>query len=147
LTTEAVNRPVIVVGVDGSDRADRALDWSIAEAELRGLALRIVTAWHVPLVVVAAHPSTPPAGVLLKDLVREAAEGIAQAAERKVRQADLPVETQVIEGDAVDVLIGTSRGAALLALGASTHAGVAGALTSVIASCVRHAPAPTVVVH
>jgi nucleotide-binding universal stress UspA family protein len=145
---EAANRPLLVVGVDGSDGADRALEWSIGEAELRGLALRIVTAWHVPLVMVAGHAGTPPAGVSLKDLVREAAEGIAQAAESKARQvAELPVETQVIEGDAVDVLIGTARGAELLALGASTHGGVAGALTSVVAACVRHAPAPTVVVH
>jgi nucleotide-binding universal stress UspA family protein len=31
--------PTVVVGVDGSDRADRALDWSIEEAQLDETAL------------------------------------------------------------------------------------------------------------
>ena len=40
--------PVIVVGVDGSDSSIKALDWAVAEAEVRDAALEIVCAYTVP---------------------------------------------------------------------------------------------------
>jgi nucleotide-binding universal stress UspA family protein len=40
-----VGRPVVTVGVDGSECALRAVRWAAAEAARRGAALRLVTAF------------------------------------------------------------------------------------------------------
>jgi trehalose synthase len=140
-------RPVIVVGVNGSDRAERALHWSIDEAKLRGAEIRIVTAWHVPLAVHTARgTSAPPAGASLEETLRDAATRVAQSAAKKVsEETDLPVETTVVEGHAADVLIDSSRGADLLVLGAPAHSGLSSGLTSVAVQCALHAPAPTTI--
>jgi trehalose synthase len=140
-------RQLIVVGVNGSDRSDRALHFSIDEAKLRGASIRIVTAWHVPLAVHTAHGgSAPPAGVSLEDALRETAANVAQSAAKTVsEETDLPVETSVVEGHAADVLIDSSRGADLLVLGAPGRGGLSGGLTSVTVQCALHAPAPTAI--
>jgi nucleotide-binding universal stress UspA family protein len=139
----------LVVGIDGSDQADRALHWSIEEALLRSGGLRIVTAWHVPVAAYASHGASPSAAMSLEDTVRVAAEGIADAAAARVRETapEVPVETRVVEGQAADVLIDTAIGADLLVLGAPSRHGVSGALTSVAVQCAVHAPCPTTVVH
>jgi trehalose synthase len=140
-------RPLIVVGVNGSDRSDRALHWSIDEAKLRGAGIRIVTAWHVPLSVHTVRgTSAPPAGVSLEEALRDTAVRVAQsAAETVSAESDLPVETSVVEGHAADVLIDSSRGADLLVLGAPGRGGLSGGLTSVTVQCALHAPAPTAI--
>jgi nucleotide-binding universal stress UspA family protein len=143
------NPHTVVVGVDGSDQADRALYWSIEEALLRGAGIRVVTAWHVPLAAYAGHGASPAAGTTLEDTVRIAAEGIADAAADKVRKttAEVTVDTRVVQGQPADVLIDTAMGADLLVVGAPSRHGVSGALTSPAVQCVVHAPCPTAVVH
>jgi nucleotide-binding universal stress UspA family protein len=143
------NPHTVVVGVDGSDQADRALYWSIEEALLRGAGIRVVTAWHVPLAAYAGHGASPAAGTTLEDTVRIAAEGIADAAADKVRKttAEVTVDTRVVQGQPADVLIDTAIGADLLVVGAPSRHGVSGALTSPAVQCVVHAPCPTAVVH
>ena len=49
---------VIVVGVDGSEDSRDALRWALAEAELRGAAVRAVHAWSLP--VAFGGPTMPP---------------------------------------------------------------------------------------
>jgi nucleotide-binding universal stress UspA family protein len=143
------NPHTVVVGVDGSDQADRALYWSIEEALLRGAGIRVVTAWHVPLAAYAGHGASPAAGTTLEDTVRIAAEGIADAAADKVRKttAEVTVDTRVVQGQPADVLIDTAMGADLLVVGAPSRHGVSGALSSPAVQCVVHAPCPTAVVH
>jgi nucleotide-binding universal stress UspA family protein len=50
----------IVVGVDESSRAMRALRWAVDEARLRGVPLYVVTAWEFPFDTEAGLD--PPAG-------------------------------------------------------------------------------------
>jgi nucleotide-binding universal stress UspA family protein len=141
--------PTVVVGVDGSDQADRALDWSIEEALLRGAGIRIVTAWHVPLGAFAGHGSSPAAGTTAEATIRLAAEGVAKAAAARVHKAaaNVPVETRVVEGQPADVLIDTAMGAALLVLGSPSRSAVSVALTSPAVQCAVHAHCPTAIVH
>ncbi len=40
----------IVVGVDGSENARRALSWAVGEAQLRDAELVAVFAWQFPLI-------------------------------------------------------------------------------------------------
>jgi nucleotide-binding universal stress UspA family protein len=140
---------LVVVGVNGSDHADRALYWSIEEALLRNAGIRIVTAWHVPLAAYAGHGASPAAGTTLEDTVRIAAEGVADAAADKVRETtkEVTVETRVVQGEPGDVLIDTAAGADLLVVGAPSRHGVSGALTSPAVHCVVNARCPTAVVH
>jgi nucleotide-binding universal stress UspA family protein len=138
----------VVVGVDGSDQAERALSWSIEEALLRGAGIRVVTAWHVPLAAYAGHGASPAAGTTLEDTVRIAAEGIATAAAERIREThpEVLVETRVVQGQPADVLIDTAMGADLLVVGAPSRHGVSGALTSPAVQCALDAPCPTAVV-
>jgi nucleotide-binding universal stress UspA family protein len=143
-------RSVIAVGVDGSDHARRALGWAIDEAKLRRAAVRVVTAWHVPLVVQErGSGSAPPAMVSLEDLVREAAEGVGSAAADEVREAGVePLEPVVREGHAADVLVDVSNDAELLVVGSRGHGGFSSFLAgSVSMQCIQHSHCPTTVVH
>jgi nucleotide-binding universal stress UspA family protein len=143
----AGNGRVIVVGVDGSDEARRALDWSIDEARLRGAAIRVVSAWHVPLAGFAGHGATVPAGLSLEDALRQAAEGVASASAKHVSSAEgIQVETRVVEGRPAEVLIREAGAAELLVLGAPRPSGASRGLSSVGVQCALNAPAPTVVI-
>ena len=146
---ETQERHQIVVGTDGSENASRALHWAIDEAKLRGADLRIVTVWHLPLAAYARPGGTaPPASTALENEVRQAAEGIAASAAKEVRkQADLPVETEVLEGDAAEVLIDVARNADLLVIGTRqrSHSGLL--IGSVSVQCALHSAAPTTIVH
>jgi nucleotide-binding universal stress UspA family protein len=138
----------IVIGTNGSDHAARALNWAIDEAKLRDATLRIVTAWRVPLAQYARPGPAPPASSSLEDEVRRAAEAIAAAAAEEVReQANVSVETKVVEGDAAEVLIDAAKDSDLLVIG-SRHRSYSGLLAgSVSIQCALHASAPTTIVH
>ena len=45
---EHVQRPIIVVGVEGSESSRYALRWAARQAECADADLRIVMAWHLP---------------------------------------------------------------------------------------------------
>ena len=49
----------IVVGVDGSDSARRAMRWALEEARLRRAAVDVVHAWHVPYTVHSPFAGIP----------------------------------------------------------------------------------------
>lgn len=110
--------------------------------------MRIVTAWQVPVMAYTPHGASPPAGASLEGTIRKAAESVAEGAAQQVREeADLPVETRVIEGKPADVLIEESRGADLLVLGCRPKSALSGLLaSSVTVQCAIHAPTPTAII-
>jgi nucleotide-binding universal stress UspA family protein len=138
--------PFIVVGVDGSHHAERALEFAAEEARRRNAAVHVVTAWHVPAAVYGpgfAPMANPP----VEDETREAAEQVAARAAESLRARGLEVETSVCHSQAADALIDQSRGADLLVVGSRGHGGFAGLLLgSVGQQCAQHAACPTVIV-
>jgi nucleotide-binding universal stress UspA family protein len=46
----AAGRPVIVVGVDGSEPSREALRWAVRQAGLTGAEVRAPMAWHLPVI-------------------------------------------------------------------------------------------------
>ena len=106
---------VIVVGVDGSEGSNHALDYAVREAALRGSALRLVGAWEIP-------PSVLTAGMASKDFYegfeKQAKETVHEAAER-VAGIDPSVEVEeiVAEGQAAKVLLANAEDADLLVVG------------------------------
>ena len=126
----------IVVGVDGSGAAARALDWAIGEAQLRDAVMDLVTAWTFPMVL----------GYSLSHTVSEvelATRGVVEGALAHV--ADVAPDV-VIRGETIDdapgpALVAASQGADLLVVGSRGLGGFETLLLgSVSAFCARLAP-------
>ncbi len=116
----------IVVGVDGSQGAERALSWAVDEAARRVVELEVV---HV------AEAGRADGTVLERAL--------GQAGEARPRLALRP---RRLEGDPGRVLVERSSDALLLVVGARGHHELVFRLGSVSGTCVRHARSPVVVV-
>lgn len=146
--TATGNAPVLV-GVDGSESALRAVEWAARTAAMRGC----------PLVLVAALPVPAPygAGVGLPksyfdELDAEGRRRLAEAEEaaKRATGARLPellVDTEFHAGSAAPVLLERAASARLLVLGTRGLGELAGTFVgSVAMSLVAHAPCPVVVV-
>lgn len=132
------DRPVIVVGVDGSESSRDALRWAARQAKVTGADLHAVTAWHLPEIY-AYEP---------RDYEADARKALDHAVEQALGpDPGVPLVTRVVLGDPAPVLIDASRGAQLLAVGSHGHGGFVGMLLgSVSQHCVGHAQCPVVVV-
>ena len=135
----------IVVGVDTSEGARRALRWAVAEARARPAELRVVHAWLVP--VMAATPvGTVPFDVTGFEESARAELDTFLAAEL-VDAGDVVVERCVVVGGAAQVLLDAAAGASMLVVGTRGRGGFAGLLLgSVSQQVIHHAPCPVVVV-
>ncbi len=136
----------IVVGFDGSESAQRALDWATEEAKLRDAELDIVAAWEVTNTVYAYGYAPNLAPSFEEDARSEAENLLAERAE-EVRKAGVEVKTEARRGQAADTLAEAAQGAALLVVGSRGHGGFGGLLLgSVSAQLAHHAPCPLVIV-
>ena len=115
VVSEAKDR--IVVGTDGSRRADRAVDWAAGRAAALGL----------PLLILHVVPGRPTPSTPLTAVTASFEEGFHEEAlerlERVVRRAhelhaDLDVTGEIVEGNAAHVLAQASKEAALVVVGA-----------------------------
>ena len=134
----------IVVGVDGSDVALRALRWAADEARVRGATLEVVHAWELPSLV--APPFT---GVSLEPgLFEDAGRSVLDAAVEAVGVDDgLKIDPRLVRGGAARVILEAAEGADLVVIGSRGLGGFAGLLLgSVSHQVVHHATCPTVVV-
>ncbi|KUG57316.1 universal stress protein [Kocuria rosea subsp. polaris] len=129
----------IVVGYDGSENSERALDWAVREAAARGGELKVVVSMGRP---VAVDPSLY--GPFL-EAIEEEADKLAGAAVSRARDAGVPAVAVVERGDAAGVLVHESEGAAALVLGRRGRRGVRGRLGSVTAAASAHAKCPVIV--
>lgn len=108
----------ILVGVDGTAGAERALDWAVEEASLWGADVHVVQAWNAGLL-----PLFPPGGsgaLLLEARSRVRAEEVlAQALHRVAESGGTrpPVTLQAVEGTADLVLRALAPDAQLLVVG------------------------------
>jgi nucleotide-binding universal stress UspA family protein len=137
----------IVVGVDGSEHGEHALNWAVQEAKLRGAQLRLVSAWHVPAVVYGGPGFAPQLEEPLDKTFEEVAEEVVEAAAKRAREAGVEADPTVMQGHAAEVLIEESGRVGLLVVGSRGHGGFAGLLLgSVSAQCAHHAKCPVVIV-
>ena len=140
-------RRTVVVGVDGSAQALRAVRWAVPEARRRQAVLRLITALARTNDRMAGPPGMGPApyGEYLR---RAAEEGLAAAAAAAAEvDPDVPVEQDLVIGFAVGVLHEQSHTAELLVVGDSGRARIASVLAgSVAVSAVARSACPVVVV-
>ena len=139
-------RRTVVVGVDGSTSALRAVRWGAAEAARRQEALRLVTAFAW---MVHHLPARPGIEDSYRDtLLARAREHLAEAGRVAEREgAGIEIETQLIEGSPIQVLGSEADRAQLLVLGDRGLTRVEGLLVgSVTIGLATHAACPVVVV-
>jgi nucleotide-binding universal stress UspA family protein len=124
----------IVVGVDGSRCADRALEFAAHEAARWGALLHVVCAYEVPpnsgWVVVPLEP------------FEEGAEASVRAALTRVHELEpeVVVKGVHVHGFAGSVLVEESKGASMLVVGSRGRGEVASLiLGSISEHCVHHA--------
>jgi len=136
-------RPV-VVGVDGSASAYRAVEWAAGEAHRRGVGLRLVRAFSW---TTADHPTGWVARYrdeMLDVSRRQVARAVRIAADTR---PDVEAESQVEIGAPIEVLSSEARRAQLLVLGDRGLGEVAGlVLGSVAVSLAARGACPVVVV-
>ena len=142
----ADHEDMIVVGIDGSEGAARALEFAAKEATLRRRGLRVVAVWHVPMPAYSGGMLAPTFSI------DEFEHSMKAAADRQVSEVlagypDLPHELVVHEGNAAQVLLQQSSGADMLVLGSRGLGGFRGLLLgSVGQQCTHHAACPVVIV-
>ncbi|MEU4641835.1 universal stress protein [Micromonospora sp. NPDC023814] len=112
----SANGAAVVVGVDGSEAALRAVRLAAVEATRRNRPLRIVHGFIWPLLRV---PVDAPAGGPPGAGLRHQAEQLVAAAttEAEATVPGLRVSGEIIDGEAAAVLLGESPAAAMIVLG------------------------------
>jgi nucleotide-binding universal stress UspA family protein len=136
-----INR--IVVGVDGSESARRALTWAVHEAAGSGGTVQAVMAWSWDGIDMPPHAATHPAQERehARQILSREIEGVPETARRGVS-----IASEVVEGRAADVLTAAAADADLLVLGSHGHSRAHHAvLGSVSEECVRKATCAVVV--
>jgi nucleotide-binding universal stress UspA family protein len=139
---------VIVVGVDGSENAWRALGWAVAEATLRGASLRIVCSFEDPVATVGIGTAFSAGAPITVDpeLIEDAARGVVDEARRRVGNA-VAVELVARCDRPAAVLCEESRSAALLVVGTRGHSAVGSLLLGSVSNYVaHHSSCPVVIV-
>ncbi|MEU5214941.1 universal stress protein [Streptomyces sp. NPDC020807] len=134
----------IVVGVDGSEPALKALKWAAAQAALTGDSLEVVTSWEYPASWSTMMPGVPTefdpeqlAKEILNASLEKALDPATAAAARRT----------VVGGNPAQALVDTAKGATLLVVGDRGYSGFkAAVLGSVSTNVTQHAPCPVVVV-
>jgi nucleotide-binding universal stress UspA family protein len=134
-------RSWIVVGVDGSDTSQRALDWALEEARVLDACIDVVHAWHLP-----AH-AVPTVANAYAPFDEEARHIVEQALARADTTGVLSVRPVVRQGSGGEVLVRLAEGADLVVVGSRGLGGVKGLLLgSVSHQVTHHAPCPVVVI-
>lgn len=134
----------IVVGVDGSEPAQKALAWALEEARMRGVPVTVVHGWDY----YTPYGRNMAAYVGLDTLEAEIRKMVADAVEPwREKYDDVPIQTRLISVSGVAALVEASKDADLVVVGSRGHGGFVGMLLgSVSRGVVQHAHCPVVVV-
>src|SRR4051794_8479601 len=115
----------VVVGIDASDTARRALQWAMQEAVHRDATLEVLHAWREPMMFI---PDAYPADVVEMGRMDEAARTLMQHQIDAV-PANVPrpetIELHEVNGFAGHALIDASRDADLVVVGRQGESGYA----------------------
>lgn len=134
-------RPVIVVGVDGSELSIGAARWAARYAKLIGADVIAVTGYDIPWTIFLAPTATE------ADYAMSAQKALDVSVETALGpDPDVRVEKRLIAQRPAFALTGTAEGAELLVIGSHGRGELPGMhLGSVASFCVHHAPCPVLV--
>lgn len=136
----------IVVGVDGSEGAQRALEWAVDEASAHGAKLTAVHAWSVVYAGGALPYAYNASPIDASDFEKHATE-VLDTAIAALPVHGVAIESHVVCGGAADALLKAAKGADLLVVGSRGRGGFSALLLgSVSHQVAQHAPCPVVVI-
>jgi nucleotide-binding universal stress UspA family protein len=140
--------PGIVVGVDGSAHAHRALEWAMREAALRHAGLTVLTVNPAMASPWTGRRLTMPGEGEATEQARQAIEkAVAEITAEIGAQPPVPVTVNVFSGFPAQALIDASRDADLIVIGSRGAGGFETLLLGSISSqVVHHASCPVVIV-
>lgn len=136
----------VTVGFDGSAESSHAVVWAASEARLRGVRLRIVHCFEMPIAVDRVY------GLGGRDAFEEAMESAEQTLSSERAQIaklhpGLELVSEAVAGPPGQVLVGRVDANDLIVVGSSSHKHAAAFwLGSTPRYVVRHSPCPVVVV-
>lgn len=143
---EAPNaRERVVVGIDRSETARRALHWAVEEARVRQASLDVIHTWHLPYV--GGYPYT--AGSFDPGPFEDAARQTLDTAVDGIDASGLPTPVNRILhlGDPAGGLLETAQGADLVVVGSRGLGGFAGMLLGSVGHHIaHHSPCPVVLI-
>jgi nucleotide-binding universal stress UspA family protein len=136
----------IVVGIDGSQTAQRALEWAVAEARLRDAGLVVVHTWQQSAAALMAPYAAPLANpVSLAETARQTLADSLAAVD--VTGLASEPEQLLIQGAAAPALVEAARGSSLLVVGSRGRGGFAGLVLGSVSQQVAHeATVPIVII-
>lgn len=140
-------RPVrrIVVGVDGSPQAERALRRAIDEAVVWGAELTAVSG--VPVGSMTGVLAWLPAAVDHEQVLNDITEGLNVVVDRELEGKDLQVRRFALDGTGAELLTEFSAATDLVVVGSRGRGGFAGLLLGSTSQAVlHHATCPVMVV-
>lgn len=132
----------IVVGIDGTPASERALEWALDEAVVRGCPLHVVNAWTFEALTDWTETTEQRVLAESEALIDKAIQATSQQRE------ELPeIVRKSVRGDAAETLERASEGAAMLVVASHTgHRIRQIVLGSTSMHVVRHSHAPVVVI-
>lgn len=128
----------VVVGIDGSDVSQEALNFAFTQASLHGHRLVVLHAWDVPSYDLIAVPQIPvplPLHDITDDEIRLSAEALAGFREE---YPDVDVVERLVRGSAASALLDAASEAALIVVGSRGHGPAVGALLGSVSHEVLH---------
>ena len=141
-------RPVrrIVVGVDGSEQAERALQYAVVEADAWGADLTAVAG--VPMASMTGVLAWLPAAVDHEQVLRDLQEGLNVVVDRAlVDHPGLTVRRHALDGTGAELLTEFSEATDLIVLGSRGRGGFTGLLLGSTSQAVlHHAQCPVMIV-
>jgi nucleotide-binding universal stress UspA family protein len=139
--------PGILVGVDGSDHASRALEWAMKMAAALRLPLTVFAVHEVAFSHWTGNPIILPDDRAAEAEARQAAEkAAAEAAGRLGQSGPVSVTVVAVSGNPARELIEASRDADLVVVGSRGGGGFASLMMgSTSSQVVHHAHCPVVV--
>lgn len=136
-------RHLIVVGDDGSERAQEAMAYAIEQARARHARLLAIHAWQPPMV----PAYTPDYGLLLQDAFRKEARAAEERATRwRKDHPDVEIAHQQVAEHPVPALSKASASAELVVVGSRGRGGFASAVLGSVSRGVLHRAACPVAV-
>ena len=129
----------VVVGVDGSQTSQRAVEFAFAEAALRKTGLTAVHAWTLPWLRSTLSIRHEVVNVTRPALQQEAAAVLSESlAEIRQKHPAVPVVEQAVEERPAVALVEASHDAPLLVVGSRGRGGISGLLLGSVSHAVLH---------
>ncbi len=129
----------IVVGIDGSERSERALRWAVYLGAKLGARVEVVTAWHYPPSAILPTEGSWDPEVAGHQMLEETVT--------RVIGPDAPVAKRFLAAPTAPALIAESADAELLVVGSRGHGEFVGMmLGSVSMHVATHAKCPVLIV-